>query len=194
MQRVLVRSLSTAAILAAIPIGCARAPAARQAERALGDALHDVSITTRIKTTYLFNPHLGAFPIHVDTRDGVVTLRGTVPSDVHRDLAGEIALNADWVRDVDNELSIAPNTGDGPDEPDRTFGEAVRDASITASVRLSLALEPGLKASRITIHTNRSTVTLSGEIESQAERSLASRVARDTEGVRHVVNQLQVRG
>src|SRR5262245_16491722 len=103
MQRALVRSLSAAAILAAIPIGCSRAPAAGEPERALGDALQDASITTRIKTTYLFNQYLDALRIHVDTRDGVVTLRGTVPSDIHRDLAGEIALNADWVRDVDNE-------------------------------------------------------------------------------------------
>lgn len=186
MHRSLLRSLSTAAILVTFASGCSRVPSR--------NALYDASITTRIKTTYLFNQHLDALRINVDSRDGVVTLRGSVPSDIHRDLAGEIARDAAWVRDVDNELSVATDPGEGPDENDRTYGEAVRDASITASVRLALAFEPGLKSSRITIHTEGGAVLLSGGVDSQVERSLAARVAHDTEGVRIVVNQLQVGG
>ena len=51
-----------------------------------------------------------------------------------------------------------------------------------------------MKATHITVHTDRGTVTLSGRVDSQAERQLAARIAYDTEGVRRVVNQLQVRG
>jgi len=58
----------------------------------------------------------------------------------------------------------------------------------------TLAFERGVKASHITVHTDRGTVTLAGEVDSQAERQLAARIAHDTEGVKHVVNQLQVRG
>src|SRR2546427_2957367 len=90
-------------------------------ERTAGDTIHDASITMRIKTTYLFNGHLNPFRINVDTHDGVVTLHGTVPSDVHRDLAVEIAKNADGVREVQNELQLAPSGNDSPDEADKIF-------------------------------------------------------------------------
>ena len=194
MHRLLVRTIAMPALLAILSLGCSQAHSKADVERTAGDSLHDASITMRIKTTYLFNGHLNPFRINVDTRDGVVTLHGTVPSDVHRDLAGEIAKNADGAKSVDNQLTIAQGGGDGPTEADKSFSQSVHDASTSASIKLSLAFERGVKASHIIVHTDRGTVTLAGEVDSQAERQLAARIAHDTEGVKHVVNQLQVRG
>jgi len=194
MDRRIAHTIMTLLVVAALSSGCSLSSSQSVGRRTAGDAIHDASITMRIKTTYLFSRHLNPFRINVDTRDGVVTLHGTVPSDVHRDLAGEIAKNADGVKDVDNQLRIAPEGGDGPDEAEKSFGQAVHDASTSASIKLSLAFERGVKASHITVHTDRGTVTLAGEVDSQAERQLAARIAHDTEGVKHVVNQLQVRG
>ena len=193
MPRFLLRSLTLPAI-AILALSCSLAPAKTDEERTAGDSIHDASITVRIKTAYLFNGHLNPFRINVDTRDGVVTLRGTVPSDIHRDLAVAIARNAEGVKSVESELRLAPGRGDGPEGADASFSEAVHDASTTASIKLSLAFERGVKASHITIHTDRGTVTLTGDVDSEAEPQLAARIARDTEGVRHVVNQIQVRG
>ena len=194
MNRHIHQPLIALAVIAILFLGCSRADSRENTERTAGDAIHDASITMRIKTTYLFNGHLNPFRINVDTHDGVVTLRGTVPSDVHRDLAAEIAKNADGVREVQNELRLAPSGSDGPDEADKSFGDAVGDATTTATIKLSLAFQRGVKASRIAVHTDRGTVTLTGEVDSQAERQLAARIARDTDGVKHVVNQLIVRG
>jgi osmotically-inducible protein OsmY len=194
MQRIRLRTLVVPALVSMLALACSQAPAKTNDERTVGDSIHDSSITVRIKTAYLFNGHLNPFRINVDTRDGVVTLHGTVPSDIHRDLAVEIAKNAEGVKSVESDLRLAPGRGDGPDDADRSFGEAVHDASTSASIKLSLAFERGVKASHITIHTDRGTVTLTGDVDSEAERQLAARIARDTEGVRHVVNQIQVRG
>jgi osmotically-inducible protein OsmY len=194
MHRPMVFSLIVLAVIATLSLGCSQTSSRADTERTAGDAIHDASITARIKTTYLFSGHLNPFRINVDTRDGVVTLHGNVPSDIHRDLAGEIAKNAEGVREVDNELRIAPGGGDGPDEAEKTFGEAVHDSTLTASVKMSLAFERGVKASHITVHTDRGTVTLTGEVDSEAERQLAARLARQTEGVKDVVNHLEVRG
>ncbi len=190
----LMTSLMALTVIAILSPGCSQTSSRADTERTAGDAIHDASITARIKTTYLFSGHLNPFRINVDTRDGVVTLHGTVPDDIHRDLAGEIAKNAEGVREVDNELSIAPGGGAGPEESDKTFGEAVHDATLTASVKMSLAFERGVKASHITVHTDHGTVTLTGEVDSEAERQLAARLARDTEGVKDVVNRIEVRG
>src|SRR5258705_12400877 len=70
--------------IAALVLGCSESAPRADVRPEAGDAIHDASITTRIKTTYLFNGHLDSCRIQVGTHDGVVTLRGTVPSDIHR--------------------------------------------------------------------------------------------------------------
>src|SRR5262245_56700883 len=182
------------AVIATLSLGCARSNARADTVRTAGDSIHDASITMRIKTTYLFNGHLNPFRINVDTDDGVVTLHGTVPSDIHRDLAGAIAKSVDGVEDVDNDLTVVPGLGSGGlEESDKTFRQSVRDATTSASIKMSLAFERGVKASHIAVHTDRGTVTLTGEVDSQAERQLAARIARETDGVTNVENQLDVR-
>jgi len=180
--------------IAACALGCAQSEPRADVKPGAGDAVHDASITTRIKTTYLFNRHLDSFRIRVETQDGIVTLHGSVPSDIHRDLAAAIAGNADGVRQVRNQLELAEAGEDGPEEAEKTFGEAVRDASVTASVKMALAFERGVRRSAISVRTDRGTVTLTGEVDSDAERQLAARVARSTEGVKHVVSNVQLRG
>src|SRR2546427_12378778 len=134
MNRRIGHALMVLAAITTLSPGCSQAPPRADVQRTAGDAIHDASITVRIKTTYLFSRHLNPFRINVDTRDGVVTLHGTVPSDIHRDLAVEIARNADGVTEVRDDLLVASDSGEGPDEAEKSFGEAVHDASTTASV------------------------------------------------------------
>ena len=79
-------------------------------------------------------------------------------------------------------------------EDRRTLSTVIRDASITSPVKLSLAFERGVKATDINVDTDRGTVTLNGEVGSEAERQLAAKVSEDVSGVRKVVNRIQVRG
>ena len=55
---------------------------------------------------YATNDDIAATSIDVDTKDGVVTLRGTVKSDAARDLAIEIAKSFDKVTDVEDKLVV----------------------------------------------------------------------------------------
>src|SRR5262245_1521250 len=203
-QRFLLRTVPIA-LVAAFAVACQERPANR-AERApehpgakVDDSkLNDAGITARIDTAYMVNPHLSATAIDVDTDHGVVTLSGKVPSDVHRDLAVAIAKGADGVRDVHDRLSVThdkegPGVAKGePSRPDRTFGQAVKDATITASVKMHLDTGKGVSASRINVDTRGGNVTLTGQVPTEAERQLAVRIARDTDGVRAVTNQIQV--
>jgi osmotically-inducible protein OsmY len=74
-----------------------------------------------------------------------------------------------------------------------TFSASFNDATTTASVKIALAFEPGVRALDVHVHTRDGMVTLNGEVRSQAERQLATKVAEDVSGVRKVVNELQVR-
>ena len=80
------------------------------------------------------------------------------------------------------------------DEASRTAGDAIQDATITASVKIALALKPGVAATEINVDTDRCVVTLRGEVGTEAERQLAVKVAEDIENVTDVVNELTVRG
>jgi len=160
----------------------------------IGQKIDDATITTKIKTTFLFNGHLNPFRINIDTQDGIVTLQGVVRTDIQRDLAGEIAKNAKGVRSVRNELQVSEGAVDNADQIDRTFSQAVVDASTTASVKTALALTKGVKASDVNVTTRWGTVTLTGTVASEAEKQQAEEVTRKTEGVKEVEDKLQVRG
>lgn len=166
----------------------------REKNATIGQSMSDAVTTAKIKTTYLFNPHLNSFRIDVDTQGGVVTLQGVVKSGIQKDLAGEIAKNANGVETVHNDLKVSEGAVSNPDEMDRTFSQATLDATTTASVKMALAVARGVKASDIHVSTRWGTVTLEGEVDSQAEKQLATKTAEDTDGVKEVVNKLEVRG
>lgn len=164
------------------------------ADLSVSRKMEDAAITARLKTTYLFNRHLDALRINVDTKDGAVALEGVVRDDIQKDLAGAIAEGADGVKTVRNDLRVGEGAVEEPDEVDRTFTQTVRDATTTATVKASLAVAKGVKASEIDVSTRWGTVTLAGTVATKAEKELALKTAEDVAGVKDVVNNIQVGG
>jgi len=82
--------------------------------------------------------------------------------------------------------STAPSTGE-------KAATAVDDSAITAKVKSALLAEPGLKSLSIDVKTNNATVTLSGNVDSDASRTKAKQVAQSVSGVSNVVDQLTVK-
>src|SRR5215475_10383759 len=68
------------------------------------------------------------------------------------------------------------------------------DATVTTAVKNKLAAEPTTSAARINVDTANGTVTLSGSVPTAAEKSEAERIARNTQGVTQVVNNITVEG
>jgi hyperosmotically inducible periplasmic protein len=66
------------------------------------------------------------------------------------------------------------------------------DAGITTSVKSKLAADDTVKAYEIDVDTSNRVVTLTGEVATSAAKEQAIQIARDTEGVRNVVDQLRV--
>ena len=56
-----------------------------------------------------------------------------------------------------------------------------------------MALDDHVKSRAIDVDTTGSVVTLTGVVESSAERDQAVRLAQDTEGVTQVIDKLEVR-
>ena len=69
---------------------------------------------------------------------------------------------------------------------------AISDAALTPKITSKMALDDVVKARNIDVTTDDGTVTLSGDVHSEKERERAVALARETEGVRNVVDRLRV--
>jgi osmotically-inducible protein OsmY len=76
----------------------------------------------------------------------------------------------------------------------RTPGTQVDDAAITAAVKAKLAADGDINPFNIDVDTNEGVVTLQGRVEKEAARSKAEELARETDGVKRVVNLVKVGG
>jgi hyperosmotically inducible protein len=70
-------------------------------------AMDDAGITTRVKTALIAESQLNSRGIDVDTRDGIVTLSGSVPDKAQSDRAAQVAQGIGGVRRVENRLSVS---------------------------------------------------------------------------------------
>jgi hypothetical protein len=66
----------------------------------------DFTISTKVKIELLADPQLGALRLDVSTLNGIVTLTGTVPSQVDADRAAAAAKRVPGVRGVKPDLKI----------------------------------------------------------------------------------------
>src|SRR5438067_1571099 len=70
--------------------------------------------------------------------------------------------------------------------------KAPDDAKVTSDIQAKLAADSGLQDKQLTVQSSNGTVTLSGAVDSQAERDAAAKYAAAETGVKTVVNNLQV--
>jgi len=70
---------------------------------------------------------------------------------------------------------------------------ALEDGALTAKIKSKMALDDSVKALNIDVDTNAGVVRLSGAVHSQAEKSRAVQLARETSGVKSVDDKLVVR-
>ena len=71
--------------------------------------------------------------------------------------------------------------------------ESMAEGSLLAKIKSKMALDDVVQARSVDVSVNDDIVTLSGNVRSQAERDRAVSLARETQGVRSVVDHLQVR-
>lgn len=70
---------------------------------------------------------------------------------------------------------------------------AADDTAITAKVKAAMLAEPGLKSLEINVDTKNATVTLTGQVASDSLRDRAKQIAMSTEGVKNVIDNLNVK-
>jgi hyperosmotically inducible protein len=73
-----------------------------------------------------------------------------------------------------------------------SLGQNIDDTTVTTTVKSKLALEKASSLTRVGVDTVKGVVHLTGVVESPELRERAESVARGVDGVRGVVNNLQV--
>jgi hyperosmotically inducible protein len=68
--------------------------------------LSDAGITTKVKSKFLGDTDVPGLKIDVDTKDGVVTLTGTVPTAAEKTRAIEVARATDGVKSVVDRIKV----------------------------------------------------------------------------------------
>ncbi|HJU44749.1 MAG TPA: BON domain-containing protein [Vicinamibacterales bacterium] len=71
--------------------------------------------------------------------------------------------------------------------------DALTDGALTAKIKSKMALDDTVKALSIDVDTDNGVVTLSGTVNSQAERAKAVQLSKETAGVTSVVDKLVIR-
>jgi hyperosmotically inducible protein len=101
--------------------------------------------------------------------------------------SGDVGAARERARDIG--ADVGEKVAVGADKAQR----AISEGSLTAKIKAKMTLDDTIKARGIDVDTNGTTVTLTGIVSSAAERTRAVQLARETEGVTSVVDNLQVR-
>jgi osmotically-inducible protein OsmY len=148
----------------------------------------------QIWTTYALSPYLRAYNLNVSVQNGKATLTGKVDGDVNKDLAKQIALGVNGVKEVDNQIVVETDYVTPARSSERSYGEVIDHATITAAVKSKLLWSKHANGLAIDVDTNRGKVKLTGTADSGAAKELAGLLAMNTHGVVSVNNQLVIDG
>jgi hyperosmotically inducible protein len=176
-------------------------PAPKQ-ERGAGQVMSDGWITMKIHAQFVTEDALDGSDIDVDTRNGVVTLTGTIPTESGRARAVAIVKATEGVKNVTDKLRIAKDTDraegaarEGAREATgaaKQGGRRVNDGWIKSKIYSQFLTEDTLENSDIDITVKGGVVTLNGTVGSAAGKARAVAVAKATDGVKDVKDSLKV--
>jgi osmotically-inducible protein OsmY len=157
--------------------------------------------------------------IDVDVKNGVVTLQGTVPTEAARARALAVAKANDGVKNVVDQLKIAPAGADRMDRAadktaraadkaedraqragektaaaGRSAGRAIDDGWIKSKIYAQFLADWNtvLNDSDIDVDVDNNMVTLNGTVKSAEAKAKAVSIAKGTDGVKGVKDNLRV--
>jgi osmotically-inducible protein OsmY len=141
----------------------------------------DERIESSAGKSYVFKTVLKDDSIKTESKDGVVTLTGTVAQDSDRRLAQDTVAGLPGVKSVDNQLIV---NGEMPAEHSDTW--------IALKVKSALLFHRNVSATGTTVYVKNGIVTLQGEASSMAGKELTTEYAKDVDNVKQVKNEMTI--
>jgi len=158
------------------------------------DKLNDARMEGRIHMAYALNEHLSTFDLDIEVKGSDAVISGDVEDEVQKDLAEQVAVSIEGVESVDNQIKINDqyNHEVRSNDAGRSFRDSISDTTTTATVKSKLLWNGNTGGLDINVSTKNGHVTLEGQADSEASKSLAERLTANTDGVRSVDNNIQV--
>jgi hyperosmotically inducible protein len=141
----------------------------------------DDRIESTATKSYVFKTYLKNDSIKTESKDGIVTLTGTVAEASHKSLAQDTVESLPGVKSVDNQLIVQ---GAIPAEHSDTW--------IAMKVRAALLFHRNVSESGTDVYVKDGVVTLQGEASSMAQKELTGEYARDIDNVTKVRNEMTI--
>ena len=141
----------------------------------------DERIESSAGKSYVFRTYLKDDSIKTESRNGAVTLTGTVANSSQKSLAQDTVEGLPGVKSVDNQLQIA---GEQPAEHS--------DSWICTKVKTTLLFHRNVSAAGTSVYVKDGVVTLQGVAPSLAEKELTTEYAKDIDNVKEVKNDMTV--
>ncbi|MCX6923157.1 MAG: BON domain-containing protein [Verrucomicrobia bacterium] len=141
----------------------------------------DDRIESSARKSYVFKHYLTGDSITTESKNGAVTLTGTVAEESHIGLARDTVSGLPGVKSVDNQLTVK---GDAPAEQSDTW--------IALKVKTALLFHRNVRATKTDVNVRNGIVTLSGEAASMAQKELTTEYAKDIDNVKEVNNEMTV--
>jgi hyperosmotically inducible protein len=180
---------------------------AKSAAHKSGNAITDSWITMKVHSQFVPEDALENSDIDVDTKAGVVTLMGTVPTAAGKSRAVAIAKATDGVKSVNDRLrvvapadhDVSASAGAAAREGARDTkqaankaGNTISDGWVTSKIYADYIDEDVLEGSDIDVDVKAGVATLKGTVASPAGAARAAAIAKATDGVKSVRNNLKI--
>lgn len=148
----------------------------------------DAWIAFKIRARLLMRSNVSATATDVAVLEGVVTLTGSADNLAQKELTGIYAAEIEGVKSVENNLVVETARAKSEEKT-----ETIDDASITSQVKLALSHHQSTKTISTRITTNGGVVVITGVADSDAEKSLVTKLVRDIRGVKSVHNNMTIK-
>lgn len=161
------------------------------------EAFKDGWVESKLKTALMLNKHLDTLDIDISVENNVATLAGEVHSDIERELAENIALGIEGIDSVKNNLKVTATPAatahqTPPTNARRSFSQYVSDVSTTAAIKTELLASKNVEGLEIDVDTYNGVVTLSGTVNTSAQKDLAQAIAAKQDDVKNIVNKIAI--
>lgn len=191
--------LAVPALLALLALGaCASTvPTARSQagnEEVREQDVSDARLEAEVRLALLEKLGNDGLDVRVDALGGRVRLSGAVDQRSTQELAEEVARAVPGVQRVDNAIASRNDSSSGTPVANAvgTAENEVLDAILEMRVGRNLLGEIGRYALDLEVESTDGVVSLRGALPDEERKSLALRAARETSGVRRVVDLLKV--
>ena len=146
----------------------------------------DDRIESSVKKSYVFKTYLKDDSIKTESKQGVVTLTGTVSESSHKSLAQDTVEGLPGVQSVNNQLTVRGESSKGESSKEHS------DGWVGLKVKTALLFHRNVRATKTDVNVKDGIVTLSGEAVNSAQKELTGEYAADVEGVKAVNNEMTV--